>query len=131
MRLVEQTDYEGNDSFWYLDEFDLYSIFDSQIMDRVIQKKWSGKYDLNASIADYSTSYTLLKDKHQIFASDRVFTELKLQVLTLDWSDMTHPYKFNVWIHSMDLRQRIDLIFTIIFSVCFQFFMNGFNTNFH
>ena len=104
MRLVEQTDYEGNDSFWYLDEFDLYSIFDSQIMDRVIQKKWSGKYDLNASIADYSTSYTLLKDKHQIFASDRVFTELKLQVLTLDWSDMTHPYKFNVWIYSMDLR---------------------------
>jgi len=29
MKLVEQTDYEGNDSFWYLDEFDLYGIFDS------------------------------------------------------------------------------------------------------
>lgn len=36
MVLVEQTDYEGNDSFWYLDEFDLYNILDSRIMDRVI-----------------------------------------------------------------------------------------------
>jgi len=24
MLLVENTDYEGNDCFWYLDEFDLY-----------------------------------------------------------------------------------------------------------
>ena len=45
-------------------------------MDRVISKKWSGKYDINASIADYSTSHTLMADKHQIFATDRVFTEL-------------------------------------------------------
>jgi hypothetical protein len=78
MRLVEQTDYEGNDCFWYLDEYDLYGIFDSQIMDRVITKKWSGKYDLNASILDYSTSFVLLADKHQIFATDRVFTELRI-----------------------------------------------------
>ena len=33
---VEQTDYEGNDVFWYLDEYDLYNILDSRIMDRVI-----------------------------------------------------------------------------------------------
>jgi hypothetical protein len=36
MVLVEQTDYEGNDCFWYLDEYDLYNILDSRIMDRVI-----------------------------------------------------------------------------------------------
>jgi len=73
MILVEQTDYEGNDCFWYLDEFDLYSILDCRIMDRVIQKKWRGKYDLNANVIDYSTSYTMLCDKHSLFATDRVF----------------------------------------------------------
>jgi hypothetical protein len=78
MFLVEQTDYEGNDCFWYLDEYDLYGIFDCQIMDRVIQRKWSGTYDINASIHNYSTSYTLLTDTHGIFLTDRVFTELKL-----------------------------------------------------
>jgi hypothetical protein len=28
MKFVEFTDYEGNDCFWYLDEYDLYGIFD-------------------------------------------------------------------------------------------------------
>ena len=42
MALVEMTDFEGNDCFWYLDEYDLYNILDCQIMDRVIEKKWSG-----------------------------------------------------------------------------------------
>ena len=64
MVLVEQTDYEGNDSFWYLDEFDLYNILDSRIMDRVIQKKFTGKYETNVTIDDYSTGYTLMADKY-------------------------------------------------------------------
>ena len=40
MLLVEQIDYQGHDCFWYLDEFDLYSLLDSRMMDRVISKKW-------------------------------------------------------------------------------------------
>ena len=64
MILVEQTDYEGQDCFWYLDEYDLYTILDCRIMDRVITNKWKGKYDLNATISDYMTSSNLLEDKH-------------------------------------------------------------------
>jgi len=40
MHLVEQNDYEENDCFWYLDEFNIYAILDSRMMDRVITKKW-------------------------------------------------------------------------------------------
>jgi hypothetical protein len=36
MILVEQRDYDGNDCFWYLDEYNLYSILDCRMMDRVI-----------------------------------------------------------------------------------------------
>lgn len=36
MLLVEQVDNDGHDCFWYLDEFDLYSILDCRIMDQVI-----------------------------------------------------------------------------------------------
>lgn len=104
MILVEQTDYEGNDCFWYLDEYDLYSILDCRIMDRVIQKKWAGKFDLNAVMLDYSTSYTLLADKFSLFATDRVFSEISHEMFTLDRSDRTHPNKFHVWQCSMDLR---------------------------
>jgi hypothetical protein len=42
MFLVEAPDFEGNDIFWYLDEYSLFSILDCRIMDRVIQKKWIG-----------------------------------------------------------------------------------------
>ena len=78
MVLVEQTDYEGNDCFWYLDEYDLYNILDCRIMDRVIQKKWNGKYELNTTLDDASTAYTLLRDKYQLYATDRVFSELRI-----------------------------------------------------
>lgn len=77
MVIVEFNDYEGNDCFWYLDEYDLYNILDSRIMDRVIQKKWKGKYDLNSSVMDYSTQYTLIKDRFGLYANDTVFAELK------------------------------------------------------
>jgi hypothetical protein len=50
MFMVEQTENEGNDMFWYLDEYNLYGILDSRIIDRVIQKKWVGKYDINSKI---------------------------------------------------------------------------------
>ena len=87
MFLVEQTDYEGNDCFWYLDEYDLYRILDCRMMDRVIQKKWQGKYDINSDITDYSTSHCLIYDKYNIFADDNVFQELSYKILKLNCSD--------------------------------------------
>ena len=123
MILVEQTDYEGNDIFWYLDEFDMYSILDCRIMDRVIQKKWAGKYDLNVGILDYSTSYTVLQDKHSLFATDRVFSEIKFEMFTLDRSDRTHQYKFFVWQNSMFLRFYVEATFVVILTIYFQYNM--------
>ena len=108
MIIVEQTDYEGNDCFWYLDEYDLYNILDCRIMDRVIQKKWAGKFELNSSIMDYASSYTLLMDKFGLYANDTVFAELKHQVLSLDRSDETHQFKFHVWKYSMQLRFQVS-----------------------
>ena len=97
MILVEQRDYEGNDCFWYLDEYNLYSILDCRMMDRVIQKKWLGKYDINSSILDYMTSYTLFNDKYQLFATDRVFAELGHEIFHFERNDKTHFFKFHVW----------------------------------
>ena len=34
--LLEGRDYDGNDIFWYLDEYNMYKILDCRIMDRVI-----------------------------------------------------------------------------------------------
>ena len=60
MFMIEQTDTEGNDCFWYLDEYNLYNILDSRIMDQVIQKKWNGKQEINSTMLHYSTPYLIM-----------------------------------------------------------------------
>jgi hypothetical protein len=124
MILVEQVDYQGKNCFWYLDEYDLYSILDCRIMDRVIMKKWSGKFDINSSILDYSTCSQLIRDKHGLLATDRVFVELNHEMFKIDWSDKTHYFKFHVWKHSMILRFQIDFFFVILLTFYFQILLN-------
>ena len=90
MILVEQIDYEGHDCFWYLDEYNLYSILDCRMMDRVIQKKWTGIFDLNSDMMDYSTSTSILHDTYKLFSSDRLFSEIFHEMLNFDGSSKTH-----------------------------------------
>lgn len=130
MMMVDQTDYQGNDCFWFMDEYHLYNILDCRIMDRVIMKKWTGKYDINADILDYSTAYTLMRDKYSLFATDWVFQELKHEMLTFDRSEKTHFLKFHVWLNSMQLRARVDAGFALVLTIYFQLELNIYKGNF-
>lgn len=119
MRMCEATDYQGHDMFWYLDEYDLYNIMDCRIMDNIIQKKWNGKFEINATLQDYSTSVVMVMDKYGLFATDRVFDEMRFEMFTLDRHDLVHLLKYEVWKNSMMLRAMIDLIFSIGFLLFF------------
>ena len=103
MFLVEQPDFQGKDSLWYLDEFDLYKLLDHKIIDRVMNEFWNGKgIDKNSSILDYSTSYNLYADKHQIMISDNVLSEVAHQASTFSrFREKTHDYKLFVWKESI------------------------------
>ena len=50
-------------------------------------------------------------DKYKLFSTDRVFSEISYEMLTLDRSDLVHNYKFSVWKHSMQLRALVDVFF--------------------
>lgn len=129
--LVEQLDYDGNDCLWYLDEYNIYEVLDCRVMDNVINKKWNGKFSINCSIFDYSTSVTLMRDKFNLFANDRVFSEMRIEMFKTDRSERTHRFKFQVWLHSMILRFEIDLIFTFMFTMFFQVYLNIYSSNWH
>jgi len=73
MPLVEATDYKGKDIFYYLDEYDMYSILDCRIIDRVINKKWNGKYNINSSPLDDSISYAIFQNEYDVFSTDHIF----------------------------------------------------------
>ena len=53
-------------------------------MDRVIQNKWNGKYDITHSFLDGSIAYTLLQDQYGLYATDRVFSEIKIKMFNWD-----------------------------------------------
>ena len=97
MLMVEQIDYQGHDCFWYLDEYNLYNILDSRMMDRVISKKWSGRFDINTNIMNNSTASMLYRDKFHLYATHRCFSELSFEVFDFDRSDSTHYFKFHLW----------------------------------
>ena len=120
MHLVEAPDFEGNDIFWYLDEYSLFDILDCRIMDKVIQKKWIGPYTLNSVFLDTSVSYTLLTDKFGIFATDRVFSEINLKMFNFDTRHRIHRYKFYPWMNSMFLRSQIELVIVFLLTAVFQ-----------
>ena len=84
------------------------------MIDKVIQKKWKGKYELNSSILDYSTSYCLLNDDLKIFETDNVFLEIYYKIFTFDCSLKTHQFKFKVWLDSMELRSIIEFLSILI-----------------
>lgn len=129
MYMVQQNDYEENDCFWYLDEYNIYSILDSRMMDRVISKKWQGRFDINSSFLDYSVSSVLYHDRFGLFASDRLFSELRHELRNFDRKDQTHQFKFHVWQNSMELRFNIDLTLTFIISGLHVFFLNNYNSS--
>ena len=103
-------------------------MLDCRILDRIIQNKWNGKYDINASFADYSTGFTMLKDQHNIFISDLVFQEISYEMFTLSRGHTVHNFKFEVWKHSMQLRAMMDLTFQLFVTFYFQSGLINFST---
>ena len=98
------------------------------MIDKVIQKKWQGKYDLNSQIIEYSTSFCLLNDTLKIFATDNVFLELYYKLFTIDRSNKTHQFKFRVWLDSMELRSKIEFMFVLVQNIAFQIFIQNYNS---
>jgi len=128
-KLVEGLDYHGRNVWYYLDEYNLYKILDSRILDRLIQEKWSGKYDINSSLSEYSTGFVLLRNSSGLFTSDLVMQEIYYEMFTLNRQERVHNFKFQVWQASMWLRSVIEIGFQFIVCIWFQFELIDFNTS--
>ena len=95
--MIEKVDHNGHDMFWYLNKYDIFGLLDCRIIDRILSIKWFGPFEINAVFSDYSTGYTVMDDKHEIYASDRWFQEIVHDMMTVDRSHQVHQFKFEVW----------------------------------
>ena len=57
--LIENFDIEGKDCFWYITNYQIFRLLESKIMNQYVIDKWYGGLDLNCSILDLATSYSL------------------------------------------------------------------------
>jgi hypothetical protein len=55
-----------------MQNYSLYGLLDSKIMDKFIYDKWRGRIEFNSTIMDYSTAYNLFNDPHKLFQSDKL-----------------------------------------------------------
>ena len=96
--ILEQTDFDDNDAFWYFQQYDeLFRILDVKIMDQFIKLKWNGRIQTNCSIFDYSLSYNILQDQHDFYTSQKMVNELLSFITFYDKSRLIHKYKYFVW----------------------------------
>ena len=61
--LIEEEDYCARNVFFYFAKYDMMTILQTNIMDRFLIDKWMGRLDITNSILDFSSSYSLIKDK--------------------------------------------------------------------
>ena len=50
INLLEQHDLYGKDCFWYIQEYELNEILNTQIFDQYITHKWKGRITYNSSL---------------------------------------------------------------------------------
>ena len=113
MYLVEQPDFQGKNCLWYLDEFDLYKLLDHPMVDNIMNEYWSGrKVDINSTIQEYSTSYNLLFDKHDLMYGKNIIKEMWHDTFNSNkYTEKTHQFKFFVWKTSIKLRYNLLVLF--------------------
>jgi len=129
--IIENFDIEGRDCFWYIANYQIFRLLETKIMNQYIIEKWYGGLDLNSSILDLATSYSLFINKNDIYSTDNTFSKLWIQISTFDKSNKVHPAKFHSWKHSMKLRYWLDLGFLVLVTVIFQIYIAGFNHHLH
>lgn len=65
MPLLEEHDFHGLSCFDYISEMDLGHVLNTELMEQIITKKWTGGVTFTASVLDFSSSFKLLKSKYE------------------------------------------------------------------
>ena len=79
--MMEKQDLLGNNSLWYMLNYELYTILDTKLFDRYLTSKWEGWIEVNSSIMEFSSSFQLLQNKHGLMLSEKMVDTLKCDVL--------------------------------------------------
>ena len=70
--IVANIDINGLDAFYYIQKYDIFKLLETKIMNQYIMEKWFGDIDLNSSMLDLSTSYSIYVNKNDLFMTGEI-----------------------------------------------------------
>ena len=102
-----------------MEEHDSFKLLETKIMDRVIRQMWDGSIDTGGSFFELSTCYNLLRKAAPSYLKD--YERTHRFRLKRDLSKKRHhPYTFRVYLKSMSLRYKIELLMIIAVMAVFM-----------
>lgn len=122
--ILEHINIDGQDTLWYLNEYKMFKILQTTIMDKYISEKWQGFSQNNSDVMDHSLSYSLLVTNGSFNCQhEHLFGHIFSFVLALYKDKQSHVLKFHNWKRSMMLRYCLQIISSIFLIVFFQYYI--------
>lgn len=129
--MFEQTDFEGQNCYWYLVNYEMSEVLNCSILEQTIEEKWNGRVQVNSSIIEYSSPYQLYTDNIKQFTGDQMIQNFKQIIFDKNKEMMTHIGQYHVWKRSMRFRFYLEVIYTMVMTILFQYYISDFNRRLH
>ena len=99
----------------------------TDIADQIIMSKWNSKVDACGSILENSVPYTILKFQRTNHKEDLEEKRMRFYHKRDIFDDVRpHMWTYRVWFQSMSMRYKIEMIFFILCTLAFQFYIGLF-----
>ena len=105
--MIEHMDIDGMDCIWYFNEYQMFKLLETKIMNQYVIEKWEGYTTINSDFNDQSTALSILLNPFSDIINENVFSNLYDSIFVWDKSRKTHLLKFKNWKTSMMLRYRL------------------------
>ena len=74
--LLERPDVLGKDCIWYFNEYQIFRILETKIMNQYILERWQGPVVINSDLMDYSVPYNIFFNKHSNIADIQIYENI-------------------------------------------------------
>ena len=131
-KLLNQKDIDGYSPLFVLAQHKFYSIMKTDIANQIIMNKWNSKVDACGSLLENSIPYKILKFEKIDYKVDLEEKRMRFYHKRDVYLDVRpHVWTFRVWFQSMNMRYKIEMVFFILCTLAFQFYIGLFVSEFN
>lgn len=112
--MVRRKDLSNRNALTYMEMMDAFQLMGTKVMDRIMKEYWNSCIDTSGSFFQVSTAYQVFKNKEKINLWAHVCKKRDTS------KQRSHPFTFQVYLKSMQLRYFFELGVFMVFACLFQ-----------